>query len=206
MRAPNSTGVPFSTKATKRSCGKALSPRLAPGDPKAVRFASVSATSRPEPSKLTSRQARYHAPLLARVAIGPTTCPYNRRNGASPRRVRACEMPLLPAHLDRFGAPQPAQPLQQAAQDLAGAAAHGERQGDRVVDHDLRRQVALALARLAGLGQDLANPVRRERPGDHAEADAVAQTDAGRQAGRSAGHHRRSLNAGPPDYACRTSN
>ena len=99
MRAPNSTCVPFSTRATKRSCGKALSPRLAPGHPKAVRFASVSATSRQEPSRLTSRQARYHAPLLARVAIGPTTCPYNRCSGASPRRLRACEMPLLPATL-----------------------------------------------------------------------------------------------------------
>ena len=30
-RAPNSTCVPFSTSATKRSCGNALSPRLAPG-------------------------------------------------------------------------------------------------------------------------------------------------------------------------------
>src|SRR3954452_16322297 len=75
-----------------------------------------------------------------------------------------------------------------------------------VVDHHLRRQVALALARPAGLRQHPAHPVGRHRPGDHAEADVVAQTDAGRKAGRNTGHRCRSLNAGPPAYACRTPN
>src|SRR5215207_4898711 len=110
MRAPNSTGVPFSTKATKRSCGKALSPRLAPGNPNAARFASVSATSRQEPSRLASRHARYHAPLLARVAIGPTTCSYNCCSGLEavlPTAQAAAGLrDAAPArHLDRLGPP-----------------------------------------------------------------------------------------------------
>src|SRR3954466_7976060 len=86
-------------RATKRSCGKALSPRLAPGDPKLARFSGVSATSRQEPPRLTSRHARYHAPLVACGAIGRTPCSYRRCSGAAPRRVRACEMPLRPATL-----------------------------------------------------------------------------------------------------------
>src|SRR3712207_7624621 len=49
----------------------------------------------------TRRQSRYHAPLLARVAIGCTRASYSRCSGASPRRLRACEMPLLPATLTR---------------------------------------------------------------------------------------------------------
>jgi hypothetical protein len=56
----------------------------------------------------------------------------------------------------------------------------------------VRRQVALALARLAGLGQDLPHLLDRERPGDHAEADVVAEADAGGKAGGSAGHRCRS--------------
>jgi hypothetical protein len=42
------------------------------------------------------------------------------------------------------------------------------------------RQIPLALARLAGLGQDLPHLLGRERPGDHAQADVVADTNAGR--------------------------
>ena len=37
--------LPFSARATKRTCGKALSPRPASGRPKAAQFSSVSATS-----------------------------------------------------------------------------------------------------------------------------------------------------------------
>ena len=96
-RAPNSTWVPFSTRATKRTCGNALSPRPAPGRPKAAPFSAVSATSRQEPSRLTSRHPRYRAPLVAGVATGRTTRSYKRRSGSAPKRVRACEMPLLPA-------------------------------------------------------------------------------------------------------------
>ena len=91
--------MPFSTSAAKRSCGKALAPRLAPGTPNSLRFAAVSATSRQEPSRLTSRQPLTHAPLLARVAIGCASPSYSRRSGASPSRRRACEIPLLPATL-----------------------------------------------------------------------------------------------------------
>jgi hypothetical protein len=50
------------------------------------------------------------------------------------------------------------------------------------------RQVALALACLAGVGQDLLHLVERECLGDHAEADVVSEADAGGKAGRSTGH------------------
>ena len=102
----------------------------------------------------------------------------------------------LARHLDRLGAPEPAQSLQEAAQDLAGAGAGVERQRDGVVDHDVGRQVALALARLAGLGQDLTHLVEREGPGDPAETDVVAEADAGGQAGASTSHRCRSRENG----------
>jgi hypothetical protein len=59
----------------------------------------------------------------------------------------------------------------------------------------MRRQVALA--GLAGLGQDLSHPVGRERPGDHAEPDVVAEADAGGQADRNTGHCCRSRKSRP---------
>jgi hypothetical protein len=67
-----------------------------------------------------------------------------------------------------------------------------------VVDHDVGREVALALARLAGLGQDLLHAVEGKGPGDHAEADVVAEADAGRRAGGGARHGCRSPEIGPP--------
>src|SRR3954464_13594814 len=100
-------------------------------------------------------------------------------------------------YLDRLSAPEPAQALQEAAQDLAGAGAHVERQGNRVVDHNLGRQVAFALARPAGLGKDPTDLVRRKRPGNYAEADVVAQTAASRKARRSTSHRSRSLKTRP---------
>jgi hypothetical protein len=63
-----------------------------------------------------------------------------------------------------------------------------ERQGDGVVDHHVGGQVALALALLAGVGQDMPHLIERKRLGDHAQADVVAEADAGRQAGGSTGH------------------
>jgi len=90
--------------------------------------------------------------------------------------------------LDRFRAPKPTHPVQQTAQDLTGAKPHVERQGDRVIDHHLGRQIALTLARLARLRQDLLHQPRRERPGDHAKANMVTQANAGGQTGRSTRH------------------
>src|SRR5215208_4051581 len=104
-------------------------------------------------------------------------------------------------HLDRLSAPEPAQALQEAAQDLAGAGTHVERQGNSVVDHNLSRQIALALARPAGLGQDPTDLVRRKRPGNHAEADVVAKTDASRKAGRSTSHRSRAPKTRPTTSA-----
>ena len=61
-------------------------------------------------------------------------------------------------------------------------------------------QVALALARLAGLGQDLLHALEGNGPGDHAEADVVAEADAGRKAGSGAGHGCRSSETGVPAW------
>src|ERR1019366_2641550 len=52
---PNSTCVPFSTSDTKRICGYALAPRLAPGREKASSLTFSSATSKVLPSRLTNR-------------------------------------------------------------------------------------------------------------------------------------------------------
>jgi hypothetical protein len=49
-------------------------------------------------------------------------------------------------------------------------------------------QVARALAFLAGLGRHALHPVEREGPGEHAEANVVAEANAGRKSGGSAGH------------------
>ena len=115
-------------------------------------------------------------------------------------------MPLLPATLTASAPHSQRRPFQQAAQHLAGARAHVERQRNGVVDHHLRRQVALALARLARLGQDLLHPLGRKRPGDHAEADVVADTDAGRKAGRNTSHRCRSSQTRPTGYAITSQN
>lgn len=97
--APHNTCVPHSSKATKRTLGKALAPRPLPGLPKALSFSAVSATSKVLPSKLTSRHFPYQAPLVCGRAIGPTTAWYSFFNGSAPKRVRACEMPESPATL-----------------------------------------------------------------------------------------------------------
>src|SRR5258708_16147368 len=62
---PNSTCVPFSSKATNRSCGKALSPRLDGGRPKAFTFASLSPPSLVLPSPLTPPPPPSHPPRLS---------------------------------------------------------------------------------------------------------------------------------------------
>jgi hypothetical protein len=97
--------------------------------------------------------------------------PAQRRFAQTTARLRNA---ALARHLDRLGTPQPAQPLQQAAQHLARARTHVERQGDGVVDHHLRRQITLALARPASLRQYLAHPFGRHGPGDYPKADEVA--------------------------------
>jgi hypothetical protein len=71
-----------------------------PGRPKPAALAALSATSRGLPSRLTSRQSRYHAP---RVAIGRTNRSYSCRSGSSPSRLQAWEMALLPATLTAAG-------------------------------------------------------------------------------------------------------
>jgi hypothetical protein len=124
-----------------------------------------------------------------------------RQVGTLPRRSQRLtverDRPVAATMPSRVGPRPPAQSLQKAAQHLPGAGTHVKREDDGVVDHHLRGQIALALARLAGLGQDLPHPGGRERLGDHAEADVVAETDAGGQAGGSTGHRCRSRKSRP---------
>src|ERR1035438_1892308 len=101
MRAAHNTCVPSSSTATKRILGKALEPRLAPGRPKAFSFSTVSAVSSVLPSRLINRHSRYHAPLVRFSAIGTTIASYSFCSGSDPRRLRACEMPDLPATCQR---------------------------------------------------------------------------------------------------------
>src|SRR5581483_6950943 len=97
MRAAHNTCVPLSSSATNRSLGKALKPRLEGGLPKAFSLSAVSATSKLLPSKLTNCHCLYQAPLVRGWAIGSTTASYSFCTASTPRRLRACEMPLLPA-------------------------------------------------------------------------------------------------------------
>ena len=54
-------------------------------------------TSSVLPSRLTSRQSRYQAPFVRRSAIGATSDSYSAFTGSTPTRLRAWEMPDLPA-------------------------------------------------------------------------------------------------------------
>ena len=91
MRAALSTGVPFSSQATKRIWGKAVAPRLAPGRPKAS-AASLETDDTPLPVQ---------APLVSDWAIGATTASYSLWSGSAPKPLRACEMPDSPVPAPR---------------------------------------------------------------------------------------------------------
>jgi hypothetical protein len=116
--------------------------------------------------------------------------------GSAPRanHVRVCDKPVgvwVARHPARLPAAQPSSKTLAANLTVP------------IVDHNLGRQVALALARPAGLGQDPTDLIRRERPGNHAEAAVVAKMDASRKAGRSTSHCSRSLKTRPTASACR---
>jgi hypothetical protein len=82
--------VPHSASAITRTCGKAArSPRWVLGRPNATALAGVSAMSRVVPSRLASRQSRYHAPEVAGVASGRTAARNSARNGSAPSRALA---------------------------------------------------------------------------------------------------------------------
>src|SRR5580693_10591620 len=97
ITAAHNTRVPLSNSATKRILGNALVPRWLLGRPKARTFSAVSATSNVLPSRLTRRHCRYQAPLVRFSAIGATTASYSLFTGSDPSRVRAWEIPDLPA-------------------------------------------------------------------------------------------------------------
>jgi hypothetical protein len=58
-------------------------------------LAGVSATSSVVPSSATSRQSRYHAPLVAEVASGRATSANSSRSGAGPSLALARAIELL---------------------------------------------------------------------------------------------------------------
>lgn len=80
----------------------------------------------------------------------------------------------LACDLDRNGGiAQPLQAFHKAAQHLPAGRVHVERQRNDVIDHHMRRQVALADAALARRCQHSADPSQGEGLGDHAKAHIV---------------------------------
>ena len=77
---------------------------------------------------------------------------------------------------------------QQAAQNLTVGGPHIQRQRDDVIDHHMRRQVALADTGALGLLQNLRDFLGGEKLGDHAEANVVSDPAAGRQLRQGACH------------------
>jgi len=131
----------------------------------------------PSPARGTGGDRLY--PLLVELA--------QRRLAQPGARLREA---ALTRHLHHTRAPQNPQPLQQAAQHLAQAGAHEQRQGNHVIHHHRRRQVALAHARLASLAQHLVHLLQRKRLGDHPKSDVIAHPNPSRQAGSNTPHHR----------------
>src|ERR1700722_3392986 len=103
MRLPKRTWVPFSTSDTKRIFGYALSPRLAPGRPKASLLPVSSATSSVLPSTLIRRHARYHAPFVAATATGLTTSSCSCRTGSHPQSGSRLRDPGITGYLGNSG-------------------------------------------------------------------------------------------------------
>ena len=172
--------MPFSTSDTKRICGYALAPRLAPGRPKASLFPFSSATSSVLPSMLTRRHARYHAPFVAATATGVTTSSCNCRSGSHPSLVRACEMPELPATwIPVRGFHQPLDSFQQTTQHFPIRRLHVQRQRDHVIHDHMRRQVPLTHALFSRGRQRRTNLIQREGFGHHSQTDVVRDAAAG---------------------------
>src|SRR3954469_18547704 len=78
-----------SASASRRSWGKALSPREAAGRPKRVTRSGASGRSMVVPSRLTSRRPRKKQPGSPGWARGRATRRYSSAKGAGPRRRRA---------------------------------------------------------------------------------------------------------------------
>src|SRR2546428_11456162 len=189
MCAPHNTCVPFSSRATNRILGKALEPRLEPGRPKALSFSVVSATSNVLPSKLTNRHCRYQAPLVRFSANGSyhrVIQLLQRRGAQSAARLRNAG---LTGYLHLGGRiEQPLHAFQQATQYFTIGGPHIQRQRNDVIDHHMRRQIALADASALGLLQNLMDFLDGEELGNHAEANVVSDPAASRQLRQSACH------------------
>src|SRR6266853_6756626 len=170
----NSTWVPFSTSETKRICGYALVPRLAPGRPKASSLTSSSAASNVLPSKLTNRHLSYQAPRVAATAIGFTTSSCSCRSGSHPSRVRACEIADLPATVNSAdGLRSHCVSSSRQRNTSRYDELHVQRHGDHVIHHDLRRKISLPDAGGGCRLQNRLNPVWRKASADYAKADVV---------------------------------
>ena len=127
---------------------------------------------------------------------------------SEPSRVRACEMPDLPVtRIGLAGIEQPPDAFQQAPQHLAAGCIHVDRQCDDVIDHDLRRQIALADTRPAsrlqdrvdlGNGNVLAITLRLMRSAIRALLSSVAALRAMRSAPRFANQEARKIVVNDP--------
>jgi hypothetical protein len=69
---------------------------------------------------------------------------------------------------------QPADPLQQAAQNLAVGRLGEQHQRHHVVDNQAGRQLTVALTLLARVAQHSIDQVPRHRRGQHSQSDIVA--------------------------------
>jgi hypothetical protein len=113
-------------------------------------------------------------PRVLRTAIGFANSSCNCCTGSQLNRVRACEMPDLPATpYPRRWIAEPLHSFQETAQDLAIGGLHIQSQSDHVVNHHLRWKIALTNTGLARPGQHRTDGRIRRRFGDDAKTDVV---------------------------------
>src|SRR4029453_3251142 len=171
MAASTITCVPHSTSPTSRTCGNAPWPRPPPGRPNAATLAGVSATSSVVPSNATSRQSRYHAPLVAWVASGRATSTNSSRSGAGPSRALARAIELLSGTC-QVPSKRRNQPTPRG-----------------VVDHHAGGQQPLALLSPTSLGDHPIHQLGREGRGQHPDRDPIRQAGRDRWLGLSGSWH-----------------
>ena len=173
--------VPVSVSVSRRSWGKPLAPREAPGRPKRASRSGVSGRSMVVPSRLIRRRPRYGA---GRVGLGQRARHPGEqlleRGGPEPR-PRLGDRRLVGHRHRRAAHAQPAHPLEQAAQDLAIGSLRIEGQGHDIVDHQPRRQLPLPPTLPASIGQHGIDQQRRNRARQHTQRHVIADPRATRQ-------------------------
>ncbi len=181
--------VPVSVSVTRRSWGKLLAPREAAGRPK--RSSSAGVSGQVDRGAVQADQPAAAVPGARRAGLGQRA---GHAREQLPERVGAEPGPgsgdggLAGQARVRAGRAQPAQALQQAAQDLAVGGLGIEGQRDDVVDHQAGRQLTLPLAPAAGVGEHGIDQGGRHRGRQDPQGDVIAEPRAVRQTRRLAGH------------------